>query len=114
MKKLLLIVLVFSSIQSHAIEDDKVFHFGVSFVVTSIVFGIMSQPACIDNDDGTTMTCGKPLPLSTRLIVAATVGLAFGLVKEGMDARPGGTGFDWNDMAANGLGVGTSLLVFSW
>lgn len=114
MKKLLIILVVCFSANSHAIDEDKVIHFGISFVVTGLVFGIVSQDTCIDNPDGETMRCGKPLPLATRLIVAGIAGLAVGITKELMDAHPGGTGFDWNDMAANAAGVGTSLLVFSW
>lgn len=116
MKKLIILGLfigIFFTKPARA-EDDKVIHFGISFVVTSMIFGIMSQQTCIDNPDGVTMRCGEQLPLSTRLITAAVVGLGMGLVKEAMDARPGGTGFDWGDMAANAGGVGTSLLIFSW
>lgn len=116
MKKLALFVLIglFISKPAQAIEDDKIFHFGISFVVTSIAFGIISQDTCTDNADGVTMRCGRPLPLATRLLVAGIVGLAVGIAKETLDSQPGGTGFDMADMAANAAGVGTALVVWSW
>lgn len=117
MKKLAILVLFIGIVfpkPAHAIDEDKVMHFGISFVVTGMVFGIMSQQTCIDNPDGETMSCDQRLPLSTRLITAAIVGIAMGVAKEALDSRPGGTGFDLSDMAANVAGVGTSLLVFSW
>lgn len=118
MKKLLILILVCYVMSytkpAQAIEQDKVIHFGLSFLLTTMVFGIMSQETCLDNPDGITMSCGKQLPLATRLITAAAVTLAVGFAKEGLDSRPGGTGFDWNDMAANASGMGTALMVLSW
>lgn len=118
MKKSIVVLLLLSSLTANAIEQDKVMHFGVTFMITGFVFGVLSaDKTCTASDYGLfnrqTTTCKHNIPWLTRASIALAIGLLPGLGKELFDQKSYGK-FDWEDMGANALGAASAITLFSF
>ena len=83
--------------QDRFFAPDKGLHFGVSFALTASGYG---ASALVFEDRTISMVTG------------ATLGLGLGIAKEGYDAVAG-SGWSWNDLAWDAIGVGSGL-AFAW
>ena len=86
-------------INQGALANDKIQHFAVSYMLHTLLYGTMGKAIKIDRTDA--------------IIWSAGVILLLGIYKEAVDNVKTQNGFDFGDLSANALGIGTSSL-FIW
>lgn len=97
MKRVLIILALFlSTSTAHAIESDKLLHFGACSIIG---LGVDRTLAAFDKS------------ATVRVVGGITVAMLVGTAKEVYDRRQPGNKFDLRDLAADGIGAVVGVTV---